>query len=158
MRSRGTFCMEPPVISGGKFKGQFFVLIIIFSDIDIITIRRKIVERFWCDLHTLSGVFPADVAVLCQFFFDLYQIFFIQGNIKSCGNGFQMLDLFFCLFNQMFQCLVGTFQFSVTVEIFFGVFLCSQCRIERYFYRFTGVIVHCGKFPASRYCFISIRV
>ena len=30
-----TFCMEPPVVSGGKFKGQLFVLIIIFSDIDI---------------------------------------------------------------------------------------------------------------------------
>ena len=35
VRAGGSFCMEPPVISGGKFKGQFIVLIIVFTNIDM---------------------------------------------------------------------------------------------------------------------------
>lgn len=46
MRSRYSFCMKPPVISYGKLKGQFFVLIVIFSYIDMKSVTGEIVKRF----------------------------------------------------------------------------------------------------------------
>ena len=36
--ARHSLCVEPPVISGCKFKGQFIILIVIFADVHVIAI------------------------------------------------------------------------------------------------------------------------
>ena len=44
MGAGDSLSVEPPVISRGYLKGEFIVLVIIFSYIDVITIRGQIVE------------------------------------------------------------------------------------------------------------------
>ena len=65
-------CMEPPVVSAGKFKGQLFILKIIFSYIYMIAVAGQEMQGPGGDFYFLSGVFPADITVLGQLFFDLY--------------------------------------------------------------------------------------
>ena len=75
------FCMEPPVVSRGKFKGQLIVLIIIFSHVHMESVRGNIVEgsAFYLCLFIPTPFF--DIAEFYQFLLNLNQIVFRQGNI-----------------------------------------------------------------------------
>lgn len=50
MGAGNTLGMEPPVAAVGKFKGQLFILKIVFSDINVIPIGGNVMERLTCQL------------------------------------------------------------------------------------------------------------
>ena len=62
--------------------------------------------------------FAADVSAFRQFFPDLCQVSFADGQIQGRGNGFQMTDIIFGIYDQICQRLIGTFQFPVASSIF----------------------------------------
>ena len=68
------FRMEPPVVSGCKFKGELIILVIIFSNIDVKTITADVVEGLAGDLFFFCIAPFVDIATLCQFLLDLDQI------------------------------------------------------------------------------------
>ena len=73
--------MKPPVISGSKLESEFIVLVIIFSDINIIAVGGAVVERPAFDFGFFVRLFTLDIAKFDQFLFDLYEIVFCQGNV-----------------------------------------------------------------------------
>ena len=73
--------MEPPVVSGCKLESEFIVLVIIFSNINIIAIGGAVVERLALDSGFFIGLFALNIAKLNQLLFDLYEIVFRQGNV-----------------------------------------------------------------------------
>ena len=82
--------VEPPVISCGKFKGQFVILLIVFSHIDMVAVAGNIVQWLGLchSLFPLSGVVLFNVAVFCQLIFDLGQVVFLEGDIQSRADRF----------------------------------------------------------------------
>ena len=92
--------MKPPVIAGGKLKGQFVILKIIFSHIDVETVAGKIVEGLAGDFLLLHARLSADISAGDQLLLDLYQILLVEGNIQRGKNRLQMLDLCFDFFGQ----------------------------------------------------------
>ena len=94
--------VKPPVVSAGEPEGQILVLVIIFAYIDVITVRGNVMEGLTCNL----GPFVAwsaflYISILHQFFFDLHQIVFSQGNIQGGADRFQVIDLGSCLVGQL---------------------------------------------------------
>ena len=71
-----------------KFEGEFIVLVVIFSNIDIKTVAADIMEWFADKPLLLFSTFTADIAVFHHFFFNLIQVFFFFRNIESGHNGF----------------------------------------------------------------------
>ena len=43
--------VKPPVAAVGKLEVEFFVLVVVFSDIDMESVTGKVVERAACDLY-----------------------------------------------------------------------------------------------------------
>ena len=66
--------VEPPVIAGSDFKGQFFILKVIFAHVHVVAITGDIVERPGGDFDLLARIFAPDIAVLGQLFLDLDKI------------------------------------------------------------------------------------
>ena len=100
--------MEPPVISGGEFEGQFIVLEIIFSYINMEAVTAQVMEGLAGDLRFFCAALSADVTALGQFLLDLHQIFLFQGDIQGRADGLQVVDLFFYLSSQFGQCFIST--------------------------------------------------
>ena len=73
--------MKPPVISGCKLESEFIVLVIIFSNINIIAVGGAVVERLVLDFGFFIRLFALDIAKFDQLLFDLYEIIFRQGNV-----------------------------------------------------------------------------
>ena len=98
MGARHFLCVEPPVIAGGELKGQLFVLVVIFSYINMIAVTGNIVKR----LGFFQGFFLFGVMLLIyalgQFFFNLGQVAFCQCNIQSRADRLQMQDFFMGFF------------------------------------------------------------
>ena len=60
--------MEPPVVAFRELKGQFIVLQVVFTYIDVESIRRYIVEGLGCDFCFLvSGGTFVNITGLDQF-------------------------------------------------------------------------------------------
>ena len=108
MGAGNTFGMEPPVISVGEFEGQFIVLEIIFSHINMKSVAAQIMEGLAGDLCFFRAALSADLAALGQFLLDLHQIFLFQGDIQGRADGLQVVDLFFYLSSQFGQCFIST--------------------------------------------------
>ena len=141
MRAGHLFGVEPPVVAGGEFKGQFIILIIIFSHINVKSITADIVIGSAGNFLLFPSAFSADVTAFCQLLFYLSQIFLVEGDIQSSRNGFQMIDLcpdFLCQGGKRFK---STFHFAVFIEIPFCVLRGSHCGIQRNHHRFIGIIV-----------------
>ena len=111
MGTRNAFCVEPPVITCRKLKSKLLILIIIFSDIDMVSVAAHIVKRFACNplalLLSLYAALALHVAALYQLFLNLHQIRFLQRNIKGCADGGKMIHLCLCLRSQCRQRLIG---------------------------------------------------
>ena len=87
--------VEPPVAAGGKAEGQLFVLVVIFSHINVIAVTAYIVEGNAGDFHLFppGGAFSADIAAFDQFLADLDQIFLLLRDVQGGADGFQVLHL-----------------------------------------------------------------
>ena len=83
MGPRRLLCVEPPVVSGGKVKGQLIVLEIVFSYIYMISVAGNIVE--WSVLHFLflAGELALDISALREFFLNPRKVVFGEGDIKG---------------------------------------------------------------------------
>ena len=66
--------MEPPVISGCKFEGKFVILIVIFSNINIVTVGGAVMERTALDFGFFVCFFAPDIAVFDELFLDLHKV------------------------------------------------------------------------------------
>ena len=96
------------------------------------SVAGKVVERAACDLYLFpAGVMAFDIAVLCKFFLDLYQILLQPCDIHGGTDGFQMVDLRLCLRELFRDGLVGPFLFIVFIEIPLRVLLSCHRRIQR---------------------------
>ena len=121
------FCMEPPVISGCELKGQFIILEIVFSDIDIKTITGYIVKRPGFRLGFLAFfvcIVTFDIAVFSQLFLDLGKVTFRSGDIQSIGDRFQMRNLTFRICELFCDGFLCTLQLPVFIKIFLGILSC----------------------------------
>lgn len=54
--ARNPLRVEPPVAAVGKLEVEFFVLVVVFSDIDMESVAGKVVERAACDLYLFPPV------------------------------------------------------------------------------------------------------
>ena len=112
MGAGDAFGMEPPVAAGSKFKGQFFVLEIIFSHIHMVAIGRKVMQRR-TGQFLFFGIFSAgvtfDIAGLDQLFFNLGQIAFGLGQVQSRADGIQMFEFLMGFFGEGCQGFKGPF-------------------------------------------------
>ena len=68
VRTGKAFCMEPPVIAGGKAESQFVVLKVIFSNVNVVSVAAEVMEGTAGDFCFFIAVFPADIAVFYQLF------------------------------------------------------------------------------------------
>ena len=123
MGAGGSLGVEPPVVAGGKFKGQFIVLEIIFSHIDIVTVGGAVMEGAGGDLYLFPRILSADIAGICLFFLHLYQILLRVCQILEGLDRFQLIQICFCLLNQFGQRFIGSFQLAVFIKIPLGIFL-----------------------------------
>ena len=110
-------------ISDCKVECQFFILKIVLSDIHMITVTGNVMEWFVFDLDFFLCIFSADIAGVCELFFDFSKIIFCQCNIKCCLNGFQVSDLVQCLFAKNRKCFKSTFLLVIFCKITLGIFL-----------------------------------
>ena len=127
------FGVEPPVVSGCLFESQLIILEVIFADEDIKSVTGNIVEWFGLGLRLctcFAGIMFFDVAIFGQLFLDLAQVTLCEGDVKGVGDGFQMLDLGFCVGELLGKSFLSTFEFAVAVEIFLCIFLRSQGRVK----------------------------
>ena len=124
--------VKPPVAAVGKLEVEFFILVVVFSDIDMESVAGKVVERAACDLYLFSaGIMAFDIAVLRKLFLDLYKILLQSCDIHGGTDGFQMVDLRLCLRELFRDGLVGPFLFIVLIEIPLCVLLGCHRRIQR---------------------------
>ena len=124
--------VKPPVAAVGKLEVEFFILVVVFSDIDMESVAGKVVERAACDLYLFSsGIMAFDIAVFRKLFLDLYKILFQPCDIHGGTDGFQMVDLRLCLRELFRDGLVGPFLFIVLIEIPLCVLLGCHRRIQR---------------------------
>ncbi len=72
------FGMEPPIVTGSKTEGQFIVLQIVFSNINVVSVAADIMERTARDLNFFITAFPADITVLNKFFYYIFQNIFLR--------------------------------------------------------------------------------
>ena len=87
MGTGDSFGVEPPVVAGGKAESQIIVLEIIFTYINMVSVTADIMERTAGDFHFFVAAFPADVAIFNQFFPDLNQVLFADGDVKGGAYG-----------------------------------------------------------------------
>ncbi len=114
--------VEPPVISVGKLEGELVILVIVLAHIDVESVTADIMKGLAGDFLLFGAALFADVAASHQFFFDLYQVLLMEGNVQGRGDGLQMVNLLFHLPCQFRQDFVGALQLPVSVKIFFGIF------------------------------------
>ena len=86
VRSGDAFGVEPPVVAGSKFKGQFFVLVIVLPYINMVAVTADIVERAAGDFCFFRAAFAPDIAAFDQLLFDLYQVFFGKGDVEGSSD------------------------------------------------------------------------
>ena len=111
-------------------EGEFFVLQVVFSHIDVVAVAGDIVERLVFDPDLLFGEPAADVACACQLLPDLRQVFFGKGDIERSLDGLQIVDIlqgFFAQFGERFE---GPLLFVVFREVPLGVLLRRLCRVK----------------------------
>ena len=152
--------MEPPVVSIGQPEGHFFILIIIFPNIDMKSVRGKVVKGAAGDFWFFpTGLSFLQVSIFHHFFFDLYQVFFFPCNIQSCADGFQMFDFLFCFLDLVSQGFVGTFQLIIFVKMLLGIFFCGKLGIQRNTDIFARIVIGTGKrfFPALKTIAVSVK-
>ena len=123
--------MKPPVIAGGELEGEFVVLEVVFAHIDMEALPADIVKRPAGDFYFPGAALAADVAALDQLLLDLGQVLLPESDVESGLDGFQMIDLVLHSKGQGRECLVGPFQLSVFVKIFFGIVGSGEKRVKR---------------------------
>ena len=69
--------VEPPVVPDGEFKGQLFVLQVVFAYINGKSVAADIMEGAAGDLNLFGAALAADVAAFDQLFLDLDKILFL---------------------------------------------------------------------------------
>ncbi len=106
----------------------------------------------------IAGSPPADVAGFHQFFFDLHQILFGEGNVQSRADRLQMPDLAFRFFELSGDSFKGPFQFSVFVKIALGIFLGRESRVQGYGDGLSGVVIYGFQSPGSFFQLVSVGV
>ena len=79
--TRCSFGVEPPVTSIGKMESQFFILEIVLSYINVISVTGQIVEWLALKLYFFLREFTADISTLSQFLLNLCQIIFTECDI-----------------------------------------------------------------------------
>ena len=77
-----SFGVKPPVVSDGKFKGQFVVLEVVFPHIHMESVAADIVEGPACHLFLFCPAFSADIACRDQLLLDLYKIRFLLRDVQ----------------------------------------------------------------------------
>ena len=152
--------MEPPVAAGGNFEGNHFVLEVIFSNVHVKAVRRKVVQRLCGLLLFLSSrrSVMAEIAVVFQFLPDFLQILFVAGDLQRCRNALEMLHIRFCALDPLLQRFCGALKLVVTVKIFLCVLCCSHRRIQRNRGGFVVIIIDCFQFLRSRCQTVSISI
>ena len=144
MGARESFGVEPPIISGGKFEGQFFILKIVFSYIEVKAIFGDIVEGFAGD----TGRFIFGASFFCisgfaQFVLQLGQIFLAGGNIEGVADGFQIINLCLGFCTEIDERFISSLQLIVTLKILFCVCRDGEILGQRDRDFLAGVIIQC---------------
>ena len=104
------------------YTGELVILVIVLAHIDVESVTADIMKGLAGDFLLFGAALFADVAASHQFFFDLYQVLLMEGNVQGRGDGLQMVNLLFHLPCQFRQDFVGALQLPVSVKIFFGIF------------------------------------
>ena len=111
-------------------EGEFFVLQVVFSHIDVVAVAGDIVERLVFNPGLLFfGEPAADVSGACQFLPDLGQVFLGKGDIERGLDGLQIVDVLQCFFAQFGERFAGPLLFVVFREVPLGVLLRRLCRV-----------------------------
>ncbi len=152
--------MKPPVITCGDLKGKLVVLVIIFTHINIVAVRRNIVKRaaFWHRTSPFSIIssMATHIATVDELLLDQYQIFFLPGDIQGGEDCLQMLDQLIGFFDLLGNSLESALELIVPAKIFIGILCRCQGWIDGDRYLFVVVIINTGKRSILRRKLVSI--